>query len=336
MNNFRIITGLDRQKWSDFVYRHPNGNIFQTPEMFEVYKNTKYWQPVFLAAIDNSENILGILLCVIQKEFGKLLGKLTARAIIWGGPLVSSIGPKAEVADCLLKAADEALRRKVIYMQFRNLYDMSENKKYFIDNDYIFEEHLDFICDLTSGEENLWERLFPARRNEIRKAEKNKLQIQLIDNISELKDSYFILKEVYSRIKFPLADKSLFDSAYRILFSKNILKVFLAKDNSRIIGALYLLVYREKVYVWYAGSLLAYLNKHPNDILYWEAIKWGSNNGYQIFDFGGAGSPDKEYGVRDFKRQFGGKLVNYGRFIKIYQPHLMKFINLGRKFLQRL
>ena len=31
----------------------------------------------------------------------------------------------------------------------------------------------------------------------------------------------------------------------------------------------------------------------------------------------GAGNPNKNYGVRDFKSRFGGQLVEYGRFMYI-------------------
>ena len=36
--------------------------------------------------------------------------------------------------------------------------------------------------------------------------------------------------------------------------------------------------------------------------------------------FGGAGKPDKPYGVRDYKLKFGGQLVNWGRFEKVHKP----------------
>jgi lipid II:glycine glycyltransferase (peptidoglycan interpeptide bridge formation enzyme) len=58
---------VNRKEWSDFVYNHPNGNIFQTPEMFEVYSNTKNYTPIFLAIIKNNR-ITALLLAVIQKE----------------------------------------------------------------------------------------------------------------------------------------------------------------------------------------------------------------------------------------------------------------------------
>ena len=40
MNDYSVITNgnnIDKNKWSEFVYNHPHGNIFQTPEMYEVY-----------------------------------------------------------------------------------------------------------------------------------------------------------------------------------------------------------------------------------------------------------------------------------------------------------
>jgi lipid II:glycine glycyltransferase (peptidoglycan interpeptide bridge formation enzyme) len=82
--------------------------------------------------------------------------------------------------------------------------------------------------------------------------------------------------------------------------------------------------------------LRRYQSKRPNDILYWEAIKWGCKNDYKIFDFGGAGSPGKKYGVREFKEKFGGNLVNHGRFIKAYKPAIMRVINSGIEFFKKI
>ena len=66
-------------------------------------------------------------------------------------------------------------------------------------------------------------------------------------------------------------------------------------------------------------------NKYPNDLIPWEVFLWGKENGYKLLDFGGAGKPDIPYGVREYKRKFGGELVNYGRFTHIHKPILMAF-----------
>ena len=93
MNNYAVITNvsnIDKNKWSEFVYNHPNGNIFQTPDMYEVYQNTKNYEPVFLVVVNSKGEISGTLLAVIQKEYSSVLGNFTARSIIHGGPLIKN------------------------------------------------------------------------------------------------------------------------------------------------------------------------------------------------------------------------------------------------------
>jgi len=56
----------DIKQWGEFVYNHPHGNIFQTPEMAEVYKRTKNYEPITLAAIDTkNDEMLAILQAVM-------------------------------------------------------------------------------------------------------------------------------------------------------------------------------------------------------------------------------------------------------------------------------
>ena len=56
----------------------------------------------------------------------------------------------------------------------------------------------------------------------------------------------------------------------------------------------------------------------PNEVLTWELLRWGCENGFELYDFGGAGRPSQKYGVRDFKAKFGGQQVDYGRFKNIH------------------
>ena len=67
----------------------------------------------------------------------------------------------------------------------------------------------------------------------------------------------------------------------------------------------------------------------------WHILEWGANHAYKIYDFGGAGKPDEEYGVRDFKAKFGGTLVNYGRNKCIHSPLAMKFSEYGYSLLRK-
>ena len=47
------ITGSpDTKQCGEFVLNHPCGSIFQMPEMAEVYRRTKNYEPVTLAIVD--------------------------------------------------------------------------------------------------------------------------------------------------------------------------------------------------------------------------------------------------------------------------------------------
>jgi lipid II:glycine glycyltransferase (peptidoglycan interpeptide bridge formation enzyme) len=58
-------------------------------------------------------------------------------------------------------------------------------------------------------------------------------------------------------------------------------------------------------------------------MLAWHALAWGSEHGFRVMDFGGAGKPGEDYGVRDFKAKFKGDLVNYGRNVYVHAPAVL-------------
>ena len=96
------------------------------------------------------------------------------------------------------------------------------------------------------------------------------------------------------------------------------------------------LIYNDCVYDLYAGSKKEHYKNYPNDLIPWEVFKWGRKNGYSIFDFGGAGKPDVPYGVRDYKKKFGGEFVNFGRFENIHSKNLFKISKLGYETWKKL
>lgn len=329
-----MVRELNREKWSEFVYDHPYGNVFQTPEMFEVYKNTENYEPIFLAVVNEKDEILGTLLAVIQKEYSGILGNFTARSIIWGGPLVKD--NKEEIFDSILKEYNRVIKRKVIYTQFRNLWDLESQKNIMKKNGFIYEEHLNILINLEKSEEQLWKEVHSKRRNEIRRAKKEGVVFSVESSIDALKTCYEIIEEVYSYARLPYPSFTFFKALFENSKERIGLRLFTAKYDDQIIGCMLGLVFKETIYDFYAGSYRKFYNKYPNDLIPCEIFLWGKKNGFRIFDFGGAGKPGVSYGVRDYKKKFGGELVNFGRYEKIHRPFLMKIGKIGLKIWQRL
>lgn len=331
-----ITVDVENKKWDEYVKNHPFGNIFQTTAMYYVYKNTKNYFPIKLCAINEvTDEIEGVLNGVTIREMTGLLGKtflgeLSTRSIIEGGPLVSG-----NSLDCISKMIieyDKRVQKKSVYTETWNFNDM----KSLLDKveNYEYDDHLNFIINLDLLEEDLWRQLHRSRRRNINKAIREGVIIEDINHRKMIPIFYDLVKETYTRARVPLADMSLFESAFDQLVSKNMAKFFLAKHDDIYLSSIAVLTYNHTIFAWYAGTSNNALSLFPNDYLVWHVLKWGIENNYKLFDFGGAGKPDVEYGPREFKRRFGGKLVNYGRHVHIYSPLKKKITDYGLKMYQ--
>lgn len=333
---YRIVTdaaAIDKEQWGRFVYDHPQGNVFQTPQMYAAYCMTKNYFPILVACYE-ADSLVGILLAVVQKEYKGILGKLSARSIVWGGPLIRD--NDISILEELMNEYSLIVKHMVIYTQIRNIFIMDWAKNDLNKTGYNYEEHLNIIVDLNKSEDELWKEVHSKRRNEIRRATKEGTSFIEYSNSDALKKSWPVLKEVYQRAKLPLPDISLFQNILASEGGCSPIKIFAALNGGQCIGILLALCWRERVINWYAGAFQKDLSKYPNDLLPWEVILWAKKNGYKIFDFGGAGKPEIPYGVRDFKLKFGGELVNFGRFQKTHKPVTMNIAKLGFCFWQKL
>ncbi len=331
MNELKLITSfneIDKLKWAEFIFQHPFGTIYQTPFFFEVYRDTKNYKPLVLL-LEKNQKILGSLLAVIIQEGYGIKGKLTSRSLIIGGPLV--VENDHGLIKYLLIEYEKLISREVIYTEVREIFNFPYDSC-FLNNHYKEEKRLNIVVDLSKPEAQLWSEVHSKRRNEIKRAEKRGIVVKQIDNIEEINICYKILNEVYKRAHLPLAHKSLFENCYKYLSPSNYVRFIGAYFEKELIGIMLTLRYKDRVIDWYAGSSKKDYEKNPNDVIPWEAFRISKNDGFKIFDFGGAGKPEVNYGVRDYKKKFGGQFVELNRYQKIHKPLLMKIGKLGLKF----
>ena len=338
MSELKIITGnshyINPSEWSKFVLSHPNGNIFQTPEMFEIYNATDGYETILVTALNGSGQIVGILLAAIQKQLNGVLGSFVARSIINGGPLILEECPK--ILDALLSEYNRVAQKKAIYSQIRNDKPWDNFKKIFYKHGFIFEDHLNIIVDLSKPEDELWADVNSKRRNEIRRARKEGTSFSAKTSLDDLEESYNIIRSVYRRVKLPIPSFAFFKNIHQKSNENLGLTLFCAENESRVIGCMIALCYKETIFNYYAGAYTEHYKKYPNDLIPWEVFLWGKDNGFQTFDFGGAGKPNVPYGVREYKKKFGGKMVNFGRFENIHHPSLFQIAKTGFNLIRKL
>jgi hypothetical protein len=331
------ITAEYADMWNKFVLDNPHGNIFQTYEMGWVYEAVKRLKAIRLMAIDLSNHkIYGGLIGYISIEKGGILRYISSRAIIQGGPLFMEETMDSDIIGSLLQSYDASAARYAIYSEIWNLTDHARFDRVIKQNNYQFIEHLNFLIDLQQPISAIWDNFGQYRKRNINRSQKKGVSILEVQHFYEIDIFYKLIEETYRRTKIPLAPKTLFTAVFDILASKGYAKFFLAEYQGEFIGARAILMYKGKVHDWYAGSRKDAHFLHPDESLVWHILKWSVANNYGIFDFGGAGRPDEEYGPREFKRRFGGKMVNFGRYRKVYAPIRTKIAEAGFKLYRKI
>ena len=111
---------IDRAQWEAFVASHPKGNVFQTPQMFDVYQQTPGYVPQVIA-LEQDKQMVGLMMWVVMREKG-LKARFSARSIIQGAPLAKDDKPEYIIA--LLEAYEQMRDKGVIYTQVRNHFEM--------------------------------------------------------------------------------------------------------------------------------------------------------------------------------------------------------------------
>lgn len=328
--SIKITDRLDEKIWRDFVNQHPQGNIFHTPEMFQVFMQAKGYQPEMRAAVSEQGRVLALFLPVQVSLKDGLMSRLTTRSIAYGSTLCTPDSAGKEALEVLLCNYLKKTGRKGLYTELRHLTDLSAFQPIFSNCGFEYHEHLNYLINLDCTTEELFKKIGTRTRKHIRRAiKRDQIVIDEVVNIQQIKSIYQMIKKSYLEAHIPVANISLFEAAFNVLYPLNMVKFTLVRLGNVYIASSVELIFKDVIYGWYGGVDRAYSSYTPSEFITWHILKWGSENGYLTYDFGGAGSPNEQYGVRDFKSKFGGRLVCYGRNTCVHDPILLQISTAG-------
>ena len=335
--SFEIVNTLNESAWREFVNQHPQSNVFHTQEMFQVFARAKGHQPTLWAAVNDRGQVLALLLPVHVTLKEGLLHRLTTRAIAYGSALCAPEPRGAEALGALLETYTSIAQHQALFTELRNLSDTSSIQPVLTEHTFHYEEHLNYLIDLDQSPEQVLQSIGPRTRKHIRQGlKKQQVVVEEIIDRAQVKTCYDLIRRSYTAARVPVADLSLFEAAFDVLFPRGMVRFWLARVGDIHVASSVELLYKDIAYGWYSGVDRTYARYLPAEMLMWHILKWGAENGYRTYDFGGAGTPDEKYGVRDFKSKFGGTLVCYGRNTCIHSPTLFQLSKLGYGIYRRL
>ena len=356
----RVVTynEIDRSEWSRLVQTSATGTWFQTPEAYEFFESMPQLFMPFAIAVErvndltNERTLRGVCVGYVTKEKNPIKQYFTRRAIIIGGPALADDATDEEVA-ALLEAVKTKNTKNIfycyepIYIETRNFNDYSKWKGAFEKAGFEYKRHLNFHVDCTD-KEKMWKRLSENRKRQVRHVNGDfKFKISFpfgtftsnlrFDNLSvteqDVREWYEILSELYrTKVKTPLWPVEFFLEFYRQKRGVYLLQ----KHNGKVIGGIMCPIFENRcIYEWYiCGMDAEYKESHPSVMATWAAMEYANTHGIARFDVMGAGEPGVPYGVRDFKAEFGGQLVEHGRFVCVREHKLYKRGTLACKMMK--
>lgn len=327
----RILTysDIDPAAWQMLVEQSPYATWFQTSEAYQFYASNPKEMIPFAYGIERDGELRVVVVGYVTKEKSALKQFFTRRAIIIGGPLIGEHTTESDVEQLLRVTASE-LKSQAIYIETRNFHDYSRWKSVFESNGFAYQPHLNIQVACTATH-----TMSEQRNRQVKKAMKNGVKIVEPQSEQEICDWYQILRQLYrQKVRTPLWSEEFFLQFYR----NGVGKYLLVKYEGKVIGGMMCPVFADRaIYEWYVCGLdETYKEQYPSVMATYAAIEYAKQNGILLFDFMGAGVPNKPYGVRDFKREFGGELIEYGRYLYIYKPMLYNIGKWGVKMLKML
>lgn len=179
-----------------------------------------------------------------------------------------------------------------------------------------------YIIDLNADEENIYSSFSPEKRNEIRKALNDGIELVPEYDYSAFMDYAGMLFE-NAGVKY---DKPVLTKIFNEFADQNNSFAFVAKKADDILAWSFCVHDNHSAYYLLGGT--SGKSRHPGagSAVLWESIKTARNLGLKSFDFEGSMIP----GIEAYFREFGGTLTPYFTINKAFLP-----IEIVLKFIRR-
>ena len=288
------IHGEPGGEWNNFAEAAQNSTLGHDSAWARVLNRAYRLEPIYLSVREAGGELRGVLpLVMLPRPFGG--GRLVSLPYLDSAGILASDGA-AESA--LLEAAQRIAReRGARALEIRNAEPLRS-----LDEALPPQNRVNLVLGLETTVEAQWQGLRAKVRNQTRKAEREGLSIAEGSN-ADLLDAFYSIFCINMRDLGSPVHARRFFAEIASAFGER-LRIIVVQSEGRPIGGLMALRRGRTVHVPWASTLRSERARCPNNLIYWEALRWAVEVGASRFDFGR--SP-LESGTYRFKRGWGAE-----------------------------
>ena len=287
-----LVLPPDDERWVEFVRQHPNELPFHHPSWLQVLSESYGYRPFVLVTVDARGQI----------EAGMPVMEIRAfRRTRWVSLPFTDICPPLALdeasAEHLIEGADRLRQREGVPRL-----ELHANVRH--DHAHRQTRGVQHAVALSPDPDLVFRRLHHSVQRNVRKAERSGLELRRTVAETDLTELFYGLHlRTRRRLGVPVQPRRFFHSLWRRMIAEQRGFVLLALlDEVAVAGAVFLTGGRTVVYK-FGASEPSWWPLRPNNLIFWDAIRWSCQNGFETFDLGRSEAHHR--GLRDFKGGWG-------------------------------
>lgn len=269
--------------WDSFVANQPFGQYEQSSKWAEL-KSIYGWRPIRFSLIRGGEILGGAQILTRRLPLIGGIGYVTK------GPLYASNEPA--LLEMLVHGLCASARKyRLQYLIVQPPDNADGISSHFVSSGFRTDTMVDMVdattvIDLRPDIEEIFRNMSKNNRRFIRHAERK--GISVLEGSEEDIGTFFLLMlETCKRqgVAPNPPDAEFLHKLWRVFNPDGHAKLFLAAYRGEVISGVFAIPYGNVVRAWKLGWSGAHGDLKPNQLLFWEMIKWAKDQGYRYFDF---------------------------------------------------
>ena len=289
----------DYSSYRQFIRDHPLALYEHSLEIKDLISHHFKFEPMYLVAKEEALDK--------DKSKTKIAGVFPlfkAHSFIEGTRLVSLpffpfggvLGKDFLCKQALLRKAQE-LAQNVRFLEIRQREELDPE----LTENFVRQSPItDFLLPFRSTEEETFQSLDKRVRYDIKKAQKNNLQVKIGKTKKELDDFYSIYLNTKKKRGVPAWPYGLFAEALKTCNSL----IGVVYHQNKPIASGFFFLHKNEIEYGFAGADYKFTHLSPYYMLLWEMVRYGIKNGYTILDFGGSTKELNEGNLYAFKERW--------------------------------
>jgi hypothetical protein len=298
-----IVNPIKYPRWDELLLTHPDRSIFHTTDWARVLVDSYGFTPHYFLSLEGDKIAVAVPVMEIRNFVAGKRG-VSLPFSDYCDPLLLDDRSILEVLDKTFSYGKERGWTSLEIRTRKVLSDVIPPPGFYFHHD----------LDISLGEKNLFSQFRGSNQRNIRKAEREGVEVLFENTLESVKKYYALHCGTRKMHGLPSQPLSFFQNLHRYILSKNHGFVALASLRGKSIAGGIFIHYGEKALFKFGASDQRYQALRANNLVMWEAIRWYSRNRFRNFSFGRT-DPENE-GLRNYKRGWGSNegVVNYIHF----------------------